>query len=363
MTSSGMPATCDILFSGTGYFTEIMLGDIAAVASSPLRVVVGGRNVDRMKWLVNACRTRSAIYGTQVSFDYVELDSGSVESLKGPLQTLRPKVVVQSASMQSPWKVDQGESEWSNVVAQAGFGVTIAFHALLAFRTATAIKQLNLPCHFVNTCYPDGVNQLLTAAGVPLTTGVGNIGIFSAVVAGRLPFDQRKDVRVFAHHRHIVEWRKPGTRREGPPIRAWVGDRELIEIDDATRDIQLPYRDLNLISAASAVPVLLGLAGEGKRRAHVPGPGGRPGGYPVQVDAKGVSLDLPKGVSEADAIAWNKQFEDKDGVSVEGGRIVYSERARKLLKPYGAEIADGFAAADVEAAVERLSALRVKLGG
>lgn len=363
MTPSSSPKGCDILLCGTGYFTEIILGDIAATAQTPLRVVVAGRNVERLKWLVEACRSRATIYGTQVSFDYIELDSGSVETIKQPLQALRPKVVVQSASMQSPWKVDNGESEWSNLVATAGFGITIAFHALLAFRTATAIKELGLGCHFVNTCYPDGVNQLLTVAGVPLTTGVGNIGIFSAVVGGRLPFAQRKDIRVLAHHRHLVEWRKPGTAREGAPVRAWIGDDEIANVDDMTRDIRLPYRDLNLISAASSVPVLLALAGEGRRRGHVPGPSGRPGGYPVQVDASGVTLDLPKGITEPEAIRWNKQFEDKDGVSVEGGRIVYSERARKLLQPYGSEIADGFLAADVEAAAERLGALRARLGG
>jgi hypothetical protein len=230
--SSGASKGCDILFSGTGYFTEIMLADIAATARTPLRIVVGGRNADRLKWLVDACRSRAAIYGTQVSFDQIQIDSGSVETLKNSLESAKPKVVVQSASMQSPWKVDNGESGWSNLVAKAGFGITIAFHALLAFRTATAIKQLGSKCHFVNTCYPDGVNQLLTVAGVPLTTGVGNIGIFSAVVAGRLPFAERKDVRVLAHHRHIVEWRKPGSQREGAPIRAWVGDDEILDIDD-----------------------------------------------------------------------------------------------------------------------------------
>src|SRR5262245_56845194 len=130
------PNRCDILFSGTGYFTEIMLADIAATARTPLRVIVGGRNADRLKWLVNASRSRSATYGTKVSFDFVQLDSSSTEALKAPLGDARPKVVVQSASMQSPCRVDNGESEWSNLVAKAGFGITIAFHALLAVRNA-----------------------------------------------------------------------------------------------------------------------------------------------------------------------------------------------------------------------------------
>jgi hypothetical protein len=265
--------------------------------------------------------------------------------------------------MQSPWKVDNGASKWSDLVASSGFGITISFHALLAFRTATAIKQLGLDCHFVNTCYPDGVNQLLRTADVPLTTGVGNIGIFAAVIASRIPFAQRKDLRVLGHHRHIVEWRKPVGTRAGSPVRAWIGDDEMPNAEQLSRDIQLPHRDLNLISAASAVPVLLALAGEGRRRGHVPGPRGLPGGYPVQVDAGGVTLDLPKGISESDAVSWNEQFEDADGVSVKDGRIVYSQRAQNILKPYGDEIADGFAAADVEAAAARLGSLRDRLGG
>src|SRR5690606_9755477 len=123
------------------------------------------------------------------------------------------------------------------------------------------------------------------------------------------------------------------------------------------------HRDLNLVSGASAVPVLLALAGEGARRVHVPGPGGRPGGYPVMADRDGVTLDLPRGVSEADAIAWNRQFEEKDGVTVRNGRVVYSARAQDALARHSADLAAGFAVEDVEAAAAELGVLRERLGG
>ncbi|MVA99028.1 hypothetical protein GN330_17405 [Nitratireductor sp. CAU 1489] len=354
---------CDILFCGTGYFTEIMLADIAATAATDLRVMIGGRNPARMKWLVDACRARATIYGTSVSFDSVQLDATARDTLIEPLSALNPKVVVQSASAQSPWSVDNGESEWSDLVARAGFGMTIAFHALLAWRTAGALKQAGLKAHFVNTCYPDGVNQVLAAAGMPMTTGVGNVGIFSAMIGGRLSLAERAVLRVLGHHRHIVEWRKPPGQRDGAPVRAWIGDTEIGDVEAMTRDIQLPYRDLNLISAASAVPVLLALAGEGARRAHVPGPAGLPGGYPVAVDADGVRLDLPAGISRDEAVAWNLQFEDKDGVSIRGGRVIYSQKASEMIRPHSAEIADGFAVDDVEEAAAGLSRLRERLGG
>jgi hypothetical protein len=354
---------CDILFSGTGYFAEIMACDIAATARTPLRVVIGGRNAGRMKWLVDACRARAAIHGTPVRFESVELDSTSAEALMPPLDALRPRVFVQSASAQSPWSVDIGESEWSHLVARAGFGMTIAFHALLAWRAASAIKALGLDTYFVNTCYPDGVNPLLVAAGAPLTTGVGNIGIFAAVVASRLPEARRSDLRVLGHHRHIVEWRKPVGTRAGAPIRAWAGAEEIADVETLTQDIQLPYRDLNIISGASAVPVLLALVGEGRRRVHVPGPMGLPGGYPVQADAEGVALDLPPGLGREGAIDWNRQFEEADGVGIHDGRVVYSERARTELGRHSAELAAGFAAGEIEEAAAALQALRARLGG
>ena len=356
-----LPANCDILVSGTGYYAEILLADLAATARTPLSVVIGGRNKDRIKWLVEACRARAANYGTMVSFTGVGLDSSSADTIAETLAKLNPRVVVQSASAQSPWRVDNGENDWSILVAKAGFGLTIAFNALLSFRTATALGKLGLSTHFVNTCYPDGVNQLLCQAGLPITTGVGNIGIFSSIMGGRVPFEQRQDLRVLAHHRHIVEWRRPGKQRSGAPIRAWIGDREMTDIDEMTRDIQLPYRELNIISAANAVPVLLALAGEGARRAHVPGPAGLSGGYPVVVDSNGVVLDLPPGVTEQEAVEWNQQFEQADGVSIRESRVIYADRVRDLVAQHSAELAKGFAVTDVEEAAKALDELRNRL--
>ncbi|MBS7544618.1 hypothetical protein [Ancylobacter oerskovii] len=346
---------------GTGYYAEIMLADLAATARTAITVVIGGRNVERMKWLVEACRARAVNFGSPASFSSVELDSTSSAALAEGIRRVKPRIVVQSASAQSPWKVDIADSEWSTLVAKAGFGLTLAFNSLLAFRTATALKQIGDGTIFVNTCYPDGVNQVLAQAGLPITTGVGNVGIFSSVIGGRLPFEQRRDLRVLAHHRHIVEWRKPGAERAGAPVRAWIGDTELSDIDDFTRDIRLPYRELNMISAANAVPVLLALAGEGARRAHVPGPHGKGGGYPVMVDPSGVRLDLPSSITEAEAVAWNRQFEEVDGVSIRDGRVIYADRVGSLLATYSPELAKGFAVTDVEEAAADLDVLRAKL--
>ncbi|WP_431280858.1 hypothetical protein ACQW02_15730 [Humitalea sp. 24SJ18S-53] len=354
---------CDILIIGSGYFAEVMIADLAATARMPLRVVLGGRNAARLDWLSTAGNSRAANFGTAVSFTPQILDSTSAETLAPAMATLKPGIVVLSASIQSPWKVDNLDSDWALLVNRAGFGVTIAFHALLASRAARAVRMAVPDASFVNTCYPDGVNPLLHAAGLPITCGVGNISIFSTVVAGRLPLEDRARLRVLAHHQHLVEWRKPGAQRGGTPVRAWMGDAPIPDVDALTRDIQLPYRDLNLISGAGAVPVLRALAGEGAALCHVPGPAGLPGGYPVWVDKGRVTLDLPKGVARDEAIAWNRTFEDADGVGISDGRVTYAPRAREALAAISPELADGFAVGDVEQAAAALGTLRQTLGG
>lgn len=355
---------CDLFIIGTGYFAEIMLNDIATTAKAPVSVVIGGRNIERLKWLCLAANSRSALYSTEAVFQYTVLEMGSVESIADGLSAWAPTVVVQSASLQSPWSVEGRGSGWSTLVNDAGFGLTLAFQAMFPVRTARALQAIGSDAAFVNTCYPDVVNQVLRARGLPITCGVGNIAIFSSAIQGTLPPSERAAIRVLAAHYHLVQWRKPGDQRSGAPVRVWQGETELDEIEDRFRHIQLPFRDLNVISGSSSVPVLLALAGKGDVQSHVPGPAGLPGGYPVAVSRKSVKLNLPSGLSEQEAIAWNRQFETLDGASVASdGRVWYHEKARAAVGQFDTSIAEGFHVDDLESAYESLAALRKHLGG
>jgi len=355
---------CDILIIGSGYFAEIMANDLAATAPSPVAVAIAGRNAERVKWLETAGNARSAIYGSRTRFTGLCVELGASEDVAGLLDRLAPSVVVHAASLQSPWSVDSAGSEWSRLVNEAGFGITIAFHATLPLRTAQAIAASGTGAAMVNTCYPDGVNPLLKAAGMPIACGVGNIAIFSSVIAGTLPFEERGQLRVLAHHNHLVDWRRPGAERSGVPVRAWIGEQEMSGVQDRFRGIRLPFRDLNVVSGASAVPVLLALAGGGELRTHVPGPAGLPGGYPVRISGGRIALDLPAAISQEEAVAWNGQFTDADGVAVGAdGWVRYSPRARQALGRYSKDLAEGFPVSELDAARDALNELRSRLGG
>lgn len=355
---------CDIMILGTGYFAEIMIGDLAATTAEPMTIVVAGRNEERLRWLETAANARAAIFQRPVKFIADKLDFGSVDTVAEGIAKWTPDVVVQSASLQSPWSVDRPDSAWSKLVNAAGFGITIGFQSILPVRTASALVKAGSKASFVNTCYPDGVNQLLAAKRLPITTGVGNIAIFSSVIAGTLEPAQRAELRVLAHHQHLVQWRKPGAGRGGAPVRAWIGDQEMEGVEDRFRHIQLPFRDLNVISGASGAPVLRALAGGEEYAGHVPGPAGLPGGYPVRVSKAKVELNLPRPVSKEEAINYNLQFEVVDGVSITAdGYVRYSEQAQRELTKVSPEIAAGFHVEQLESAYQALQELRTRMGG
>ena len=64
------------------------------------------------------------------------------------------------------------------------------------------------------------------------------------------------------------------------------------------------------ISGARGVPLILALVEGRSWRGQVPGPDGLPGGYPVKLENGALALDLPAGVSQQEAIAWNARFEE-----------------------------------------------------
>lgn len=355
---------CNLLVLGTGYYAEVILMDLAVAARQPMKVVIGGRNRARLDWLALACNARAAQHGNGVRFHSCAMDMDSVQSLADTIGPLVPEVVVQAGSLQSPWSLDGKGTEWARLMEAAGFGLALAFQSILPTRTAAALDAAGSQASFVNTAYPDVVNQILAARGQRITCGVGNVAIFSSLIGGTLPPDAAAQLRVLAHHHALVQWRFPFAQRTKNCVRAWIGSREIEDVDAQFATTVLPHRELNLISGGAAVPVLLGLAGYGDVRAHVPAPHGLPGGYPVRVTKGSVALDLPSGISREEAMAWNRSFEAVDGVSVsEDGHVHYSDRAREAVSRYAPELAQGFHVRDLETVQAELARLRASLGG
>lgn len=354
----GERVAADILVFGTGNFAGRILCDLAAAAADPVEVVVAGRNEMRLAWLRTAANARTLIFGRAGRFEADRVDLRDAEALAAAIARHRPKVVVQAASAQPASVIAAQGNRWSRLVAEGGLSVTAVFQAEFSLRVLRALGAAGHACHFVNCCFPDVVNALLTAAGHRVTCGIGNVGILATAFAAEAGIP---DLRVLAHYQTITPFRSAPDQRVGPFPRVWIGDEEIEDVAARFGRVQLTPEPALDISGACGVPLLLAMAREVAWRGHVPGPGGRVGGYPVRFDGAQLALDLPPGVMEEQAVAWNRRFEEGCGLVVEDGGARYSGRLLELLAGISPELAQGFAIAALDAVRREMETLRSRL--
>ena len=356
-----MPEPTDILICGTGSFAARILFDLAVTAPQPVHVTLMGRNTARAAWLRTAAQARAAMFGRRVTVQVVPLDIER-DDPRPALSRLRPKVVLQAASAQAGGVIAGPANRWSRMVAKAGLSLTAVFQARLSILMARGVADASADSHFINACYPDVANGVIAAVGLPITCGIGNIAILANAFAG-LVGDDARDMRVVAQYRTIAPYRLPPEKRAGvaPPPRVWFGATELTDVAQRFEAVQLTPEPVIDISGAAAVPLLQAMAGGWEWRGHVPGLRGLPGGYPVRFDGRALLLDLPSGLSEAEAIAWNGAFEERSGLVIEDGRARYTGVVEEVLREAAPELAGGFAMAAMEDHYAAMGALRARM--
>lgn len=351
----------DILICGTGSFAARILFDLAATAPTPLHVTIAGRNAARAAWMRTAAGARAAMFGRALRLQVLPLDIER-DDAAGALAVLRPKVVLQAASAQAGGVIAGPANRWSAMVAKAGLSLTAVFQARLSVLVARAVAAASPQSLFINACYPDVANGVIAAVGLPITCGIGNVAILANAFAGVLG-ERAQDMRVVAQYRTIAPFRLLPERRAGvaPPPRVWLGATELDDVAGRFASVQLTPEPVIDISGAAAVPLLQAIAGGTAWRGHVPGPRGLPGGYPVRFDGTALMLDLPPGLSEAAAVAWNEAFEARSGLVIEAGRARYTGLVEEVLRQASAELAQGFAVQEMDAHYAAMTALRARL--
>jgi hypothetical protein len=113
----------------------------------------------------------------------------------------------------------------------------------------------------------------------------------------------------------------------------------------------------NFATAASSIPVLHALlAGSAPLRFSTPSPDGRPGGYPVRIDQGEVTLDLPPGLTEEEAVRFNQEQARADGVERidPDGTIHFTPAARAAVAAIDPTLADPLEISDLEARADQL---------
>ena len=357
-----MTKACDILILGTGPFAQRIACDLAATAAEPTRIAVAGRNAFRLAWILTAGRARAQMFTRPVGIEGHEIDLGGSGGIAELLASLRPSVVVQAASLQPASVISGADNAWTRLVAEGGLSATAVFQALLTSRVARALAQASPHSRLINCCFPDVANGIVTAMGLPVECGIGNIAILAHAFAGMLDGDPRPKLQMLCHYQNIGPWRRAPTFRSGPSPRVWLDGAEVGDVYARFAAVQLTPEPVIDISGASGVTLMLAMAHGREWTGHVPGPMGLPGGYPITLKAGRIGLNLPEGVDREAAIYWNGRFEAENGLVIgTDGRARYTGRLHDALKAESPDLAAGFAVADLEQVWQAMSGLRERM--
>lgn len=351
-----------ILILGTGSFAARIIFDIAATATTPIDVVIAGRNVARLDWLRTAANARAAIFQTDAQFSKHRLDMTDPDAIGETITNAAPTVIVQAASPQASSVIAARGNAWTQLIAQAGLSAMAVTQTMFPIRVARAVKASGLDCHVINCSYPDVGNTLLAALDLPVTCGVGNVAILSSVFADPLEAREPGRLKVLAHYQTITPYRHPAAERRGPEPRLWLDNREIENVRMVTRAVKLTPEPVIEISGASGVPLMLAMANGTDWQGHVPAPHGQPGGYPVALSGGSLTLALPAGLGEGEAVSWNAQFEQANGLHVDAeGRARYAGVLHEKLSAVSPDLAAGFDVKDFDDVFAAMETLRARL--
>ncbi len=286
---------------------------------------------------------------------------GDVEAL---LRRVRPDLVVQAASLQSPWALADRHDPVAGAIAAAGLGLRLPLQLAMLLTVMRAVRDVGYQGPVANISLPDLTHPILDMIGLAPTIGLGNVSmqlsrVRAALRAERGPDGELPLVRLVGHHHHVYDVMQstpPADPERGPIV--WLGEQ-------AERRDQLAFTGppiapgirYNAVTAAAALPVLLALLpAAAPLRWSTPAPFGLPGGYPVRIENGQIDLDLPAGVELADCIAHCRQAGRADGLEGidDDGTIHFTDEARSSVAEVAPDIAEPLPLADLERRAQRL---------
>ncbi len=327
------------------------LAVLAPLGTAALHVTVSARNIEAVDAIVRDCRVRAAVAGSAVTFTGQALR----DDLAAPVR-LRPDLLVCCASAHSPYEKAHRPSAWTHLLGQAGFGVTLPLQAVLAVRLARAVAAESPETRLVNGCFPDAVNPLLSALGLPVLCGIGNVATLAACLQAALGLPDQRRLAVLGHHAQLDAPSGPDGE-----VRAWCDGAPVPGVTGLLAAYRaLPRPDLNALAGHAAARLLTDLLSGADRHTSVPGPLGLPGGYPVRLSGGALALDLP-GLTLPEAVAWNHHAGRRDGIEIADGRVRHLPQAAAVLAPHLPEFAQGWDAAAYDEVHDRLRDLRRRL--
>lgn len=281
-----------------------------------------------------------------------QVDALDVEALRKLLADYEPDLIIQCASLLSPFALAKSGSPAAKAVLQGGFALQVSAQLPVVRNVMLARRSLGLVCPVINCSYPDLTHPMLAAEGLSPTCGIGNVAImamrFQRLIAGA----ESARLRVIGHHAQLIR----SLLGDGPAPLVFLGDWQIPEEQLLFKTGLQSGSTLNYLAAATIVPILTGLLRRDAVETHAPGVHGLPGGYPVRFEEGEIRVDLPDGVSRDRAVEFNVKSAALEGIERvdESGTLFYTRQAQDAVAPWCPELAEPLALEDVSKRFEVL---------
>ena len=107
------------------------------------------------------------------------VDGQDAEALKSLLAGFEPELIVQCATLLSPFALRTVQSGAAQAVLKGGFALQLAAQLPVVRTLMQALGELGMKCPVINCSYPDVTHPVLAADGLAPTVGIGNVAIMA----------------------------------------------------------------------------------------------------------------------------------------------------------------------------------------
>lgn len=344
-----------IAIFGLGSVGCYLLDYLVSLSDPQLRLVVVGRNAEKMLQDVNIIRTAATIRRQMRSEIVVEggCDFKDVASIEAALKKIQPDFIVNSSRLFAGLKY--GTISWSNLRA---YGIWTPMSVLLGKNIMEAYDKADCNAISINTSYSDAVIPWLKSAGMPyFDFGSGNLNHLiprmKFFVAEKFGIKNLNDIDItlVASHFHDVVISKEG-HTEGVKLLLSIkyqGKELEINHDEVYKACGIPMptdQKRNMMNSSSNFDIIYSILSAIREKKaikiHTPGVDGHIGGYPFNIDGTG---DVVKGnfypgytIEEMEQVNRNSIYCDGIENVVDGCLVYTDELIQKVKSRFGVEI-------------------------
>ncbi len=337
-----------IAIFGLGSVGCYLLDYLVSLADPQLKLVVVGRNAEKMQQDVNIIRTAATIRRQMRSEIVVEggCDLKDVASIESALKKIQPDFIVNSSRLYAGLKY--GTISWSNLRA---YGIWSPMSVLLGKNIMEAYGKADCNAISINTSYSDAVIPWLKSAGMPyFDFGSGNLNHLiprmKFFVAEKFGIENLNDIDItlVASHFHDVVISKEG-HTEGVKLLLSIkyqGKEIEINHDEVYKACGIPMptdQKRNMMNASSNFDIIYSILSAIREKKaikiHTPGVDGHIGGYPFFID--GTDEEVRGYMTPDYSLEQMEQVNRKsiycDGVEdVRDGCLIYTDELLKKVK-------------------------------